>query len=99
MGGSSPGQENLTRPTYGPRTVAALCDWICSICGCMNFARRTSCFQVFLGLIWELHFPLENELISLGKMEIPWENGVPKLALMDIIFHITFPLPRATHPI
>ncbi|AQK97898.1 SUPPRESSOR OF ABI3-5 [Zea mays] len=45
MGGSSPGQENLTRPTYGPRTVAALCDWICSICGCMNFARRTSCFQ------------------------------------------------------
>ncbi|KAG0542748.1 hypothetical protein BDA96_02G131000 [Sorghum bicolor] len=27
------------------RTAAAPCDWICTICGCMNFARRTSCFQ------------------------------------------------------
>ncbi|KAF0919438.1 hypothetical protein E2562_029464 [Oryza meyeriana var. granulata] len=27
------------------RTAAAPCDWICAICGCMNFARRTSCFQ------------------------------------------------------
>jgi hypothetical protein len=26
-------------------------------------------------------FPRENELISLGKMEFPWENVVPKLAL------------------
>jgi hypothetical protein len=26
-------------------------------------------------------FPRENELISLGKMKIPWENRVPKLAL------------------
>jgi hypothetical protein len=26
-------------------------------------------------------FPWENELISLGKIEIPWEIGVPKLAL------------------
>jgi hypothetical protein len=26
-------------------------------------------------------FPRENELISLGKMKIPWENEVPKLAL------------------
>jgi hypothetical protein len=25
-------------------------------------------------------FPWENELISLGKMEIPWKNSVPKLA-------------------
>nr|AWA45149.1 hypothetical protein SO104I06_000001 [Saccharum officinarum] len=46
MGGPSLGQENFTRPTYGHRTVAAPCDWICTICGCMNFARRTSCFQV-----------------------------------------------------
>ncbi|KXG33281.1 SUPPRESSOR OF ABI3-5 isoform X3 [Sorghum bicolor] len=45
MGGPSLGQENFTRPTYGQRTVAAPCDWICTICGCMNFARRTSCFQ------------------------------------------------------
>ncbi|XP_066306895.1 SUPPRESSOR OF ABI3-5-like isoform X1 [Miscanthus floridulus] len=44
-GGPSLGQENFTRPTYGHRTVAAPCDWICTICGCMNFARRTSCFQ------------------------------------------------------
>jgi hypothetical protein len=26
-------------------------------------------------------FPWENELISLGKMKIPWKIGVPKLAL------------------
>jgi hypothetical protein len=26
-------------------------------------------------------FPRENELISLGKMKIHWENGVPKLTL------------------
>jgi hypothetical protein len=26
-------------------------------------------------------FPRENELISFGKMKIPWENRVPKLAL------------------
>ncbi|XP_066312469.1 SUPPRESSOR OF ABI3-5-like isoform X2 [Miscanthus floridulus] len=45
MGGTSLGHENFTRPTYGHRTVAAPCDWICTICGCMNFARRTSCFQ------------------------------------------------------
>ncbi|XP_062224001.1 SUPPRESSOR OF ABI3-5-like isoform X2 [Phragmites australis] len=45
MSGPSLGQENFTRPTYGHRTVAAPCDWICAICGCMNFARRTSCFQ------------------------------------------------------
>ncbi|CAL5060086.1 unnamed protein product [Urochloa decumbens] len=43
-GGPSLGQENFTRPMYGHR-AAAPCDWICTICGCMNFARRTSCFQ------------------------------------------------------
>ncbi|CAM0875250.1 unnamed protein product [Alopecurus aequalis] len=37
--------EHVTRPTYGRRTTSAPCDWICTICGCMNFARRTSCFQ------------------------------------------------------
>jgi hypothetical protein len=26
-------------------------------------------------------FPIENELISLGKIKIPWKNRVPKLAL------------------
>jgi hypothetical protein len=26
-------------------------------------------------------FPWKNELIFLGKMKIPWKNGVPKLAL------------------
>jgi hypothetical protein len=31
-------------------------------------------------------FPRENELISLVKMEIPWENKVPKLALIEPFF-------------
>jgi hypothetical protein len=46
MSGPSHGEENFTRYNYGHRTAAAPCDWICTICGCMNFARRTSCFQV-----------------------------------------------------
>jgi hypothetical protein len=29
-------------------------------------------------------FPRENELISLGKMKIPWKISVPKLALKVI---------------
>ncbi|XP_066163873.1 SUPPRESSOR OF ABI3-5 isoform X5 [Oryza sativa Japonica Group] len=45
MSGPSHGEENFTRYNYGHRTAAAPCDWICTICGCMNFARRTSCFQ------------------------------------------------------
>jgi hypothetical protein len=28
-------------------------------------------------------FPRENELISLGKMKIPWKISVPKLALNE----------------
>jgi hypothetical protein len=35
---------------------------------------ETSNFQVFS------IFPWENELIFLGKIEIPWGIGVPKLA-------------------
>ncbi|KAL6888467.1 hypothetical protein ACP4OV_009493 [Aristida adscensionis] len=45
MSGPFFGQEHFTRSTYGHRNVAVPCDWICNICGCMNFARRTSCFQ------------------------------------------------------
>ncbi|KQK08667.1 hypothetical protein BRADI_2g43127v3 [Brachypodium distachyon] len=41
MVGDSLGEEQFTRR----RTITAPCDWICTICGCMNFARRTSCFQ------------------------------------------------------
>jgi hypothetical protein len=34
-----------------------------------------------------LIFPRENELISLGKIRIPWKNGVPKLALNGELPH------------
>lgn len=37
-------QENASRRGYGGNIVPS--DWICTICGCINFARRTSCFQV-----------------------------------------------------
>ncbi|KAF8091155.1 hypothetical protein N665_0452s0024 [Sinapis alba] len=36
-------QENASRRGYGGNIVPS--DWICTICGCINFARRTSCFQ------------------------------------------------------
>jgi hypothetical protein len=35
-------------------------------------------------------FPRENELISLGKLKIPWENVVPKLALKNIRWPMEF---------
>jgi hypothetical protein len=33
-------------------------------------------------------FPRENVLISLGKMKNPWENGVSKLALRFLFWHV-----------
>lgn len=36
-------QENASRRGFGGNIVPS--DWICTICGCINFARRTSCFQ------------------------------------------------------
>jgi hypothetical protein len=30
-----------------------------------------------------LIFPRENELISIGKIKIPWDNMIPKLALRE----------------
>ena len=49
-----------------------------------------------------LIFPRENELISLGKMRIPWEIGVSKLALnpqFSKILRIVWPcaLSRTTY--
>ncbi|XP_010522540.1 PREDICTED: SUPPRESSOR OF ABI3-5 isoform X2 [Tarenaya hassleriana] len=40
------GQENSPNISRGgSRRVMIPADWICTICGCINFARRTSCFQ------------------------------------------------------
>lgn len=39
------GMDSASRSGYGSyRLVPA--DWMCTICDCVNFARRTSCFQV-----------------------------------------------------
>lgn len=38
------GQENSARSSYGSKRGPSS-DWMCIICGCVNFARRTSCFQ------------------------------------------------------
>ncbi|CAN8254594.1 unnamed protein product [Cochlearia groenlandica] len=39
-------QESASRRSYGGnRSMAVPTDWMCTICGCINFARRTSCFQ------------------------------------------------------
>ncbi|XP_020247500.1 SUPPRESSOR OF ABI3-5 isoform X2 [Asparagus officinalis] len=44
--GAPLGQESAFRTGYGHnRFSAAPSDWMCTICGCVNFARRTSCFQ------------------------------------------------------
>ncbi|KAL5990213.1 hypothetical protein ACLOJK_011110 [Asimina triloba] len=40
------GQENSAKSIYGSsRSIGPPSDWMCIICGCVNFARRTSCFQ------------------------------------------------------
>ncbi|XP_027123190.2 SUPPRESSOR OF ABI3-5 isoform X1 [Coffea arabica] len=46
-GSSGPlGFENSSRSGHGNhRSVTIPSDWMCTICGCVNFARRTSCFQ------------------------------------------------------
>ncbi|PIA36312.1 hypothetical protein AQUCO_03400305v1 [Aquilegia coerulea] len=43
-GGPPFGQENAAKSNHG-RSGGPLSDWMCIICGCVNFARRTSCFQ------------------------------------------------------
>ncbi|KAL3512919.1 hypothetical protein ACH5RR_025636 [Cinchona calisaya] len=41
-----PGSENSSRSGHGNhRSITIPSDWMCTICGCVNFARRTSCFQ------------------------------------------------------
>ncbi|XP_021642871.2 SUPPRESSOR OF ABI3-5 isoform X2 [Hevea brasiliensis] len=40
------GQENTMKSGHiNHRSITVPSDWMCTICGCVNFARRTSCFQ------------------------------------------------------
>ncbi|KAK6947467.1 G-patch domain, partial [Dillenia turbinata] len=38
------GQDN-SRSHASHKSITGPSDWVCTICGCVNFARRTSCFQ------------------------------------------------------
>ncbi|XP_043721803.1 SUPPRESSOR OF ABI3-5-like isoform X2 [Telopea speciosissima] len=42
-GGPPYGQDNAVKSRS--HKIAPPSDWMCTICGCVNFARRTSCFQ------------------------------------------------------
>lgn len=42
--------------TTNGSAAASAVDWMCLVCGCVNFARRTSCFQVMLVLIMTVSF-------------------------------------------
>ncbi|KAG5540050.1 hypothetical protein RHGRI_020326 [Rhododendron griersonianum] len=45
-GGPSFGPDNAFKSGHANhRSVTVPSDWMCTICGCINFARRTSCFQ------------------------------------------------------
>ncbi|CAH1439820.1 unnamed protein product [Lactuca virosa] len=45
-GGSGFGSDGSSRSGHmNHRSTMVLSDWMCTICGCVNFARRTSCFQ------------------------------------------------------
>ncbi|KAL7110486.1 hypothetical protein ACP275_05G029100 [Erythranthe tilingii] len=40
------GMDGASRSGHGSyRSIMVPSDWMCIICGCVNFARRTSCFQ------------------------------------------------------
>ncbi|KAL0296782.1 UNVERIFIED_CONTAM: suppressor of abi3-5 [Sesamum radiatum] len=40
------GMDSASRSGHGNhRSIMVPSDWMCTICGCVNFARRTSCFQ------------------------------------------------------
>ncbi|KAJ0042333.1 hypothetical protein Pint_18300 [Pistacia integerrima] len=40
------GHENTMRTGHSNhKSITIPSDWMCTICGCVNFARRTSCFQ------------------------------------------------------
>ncbi|KAG8659820.1 hypothetical protein MANES_02G081900v8 [Manihot esculenta] len=40
------GQESAVKSGHNNhRSIMVPSDWMCTICGCVNFARRTSCFQ------------------------------------------------------
>ncbi|XP_030953203.1 SUPPRESSOR OF ABI3-5 isoform X2 [Quercus lobata] len=44
--GGSFGQENaLKSGHFNHKNITIPSDWMCNSCGCVNFARRTSCFQ------------------------------------------------------
>ncbi|XP_026401567.1 SUPPRESSOR OF ABI3-5-like isoform X3 [Papaver somniferum] len=43
-GAPSYGQGSPMKSSHGNRSLPPS-DWMCTICGCVNFARRTSCFQ------------------------------------------------------
>ncbi|MCD7448823.1 hypothetical protein HAX54_046669 [Datura stramonium] len=44
--GGPGGLDSAARSNYGHhRSITVPSDWMCTICGCVNFARRTSCFQ------------------------------------------------------
>ncbi|KAK9052979.1 hypothetical protein SSX86_029609 [Deinandra increscens subsp. villosa] len=45
-GGPPFGSDGSSRAGHiNHKTTTFLYDWMCTICGCVNFARRTSCFQ------------------------------------------------------
>lgn len=50
--GGSFAAENTTRSGHFSKNMAMPSDWMCTICGCVNFARRTSCFQVFANIFF-----------------------------------------------
>ncbi|KAL9993133.1 putative aspartate aminotransferase, class I/classII [Helianthus debilis subsp. tardiflorus] len=50
-----------------------LSDWMCTICGCVNFARRTSCFQGMAERIIGMRTSLRENIEKLGS-PLSWEH-------------------------
>lgn len=50
--GGSFGQDNAGKSGHANhKSITVPSDWMCISCGYVNFARRTSCFQVFIYIL------------------------------------------------
>lgn len=64
--GGSFGQENtLKSGHFNHKNITIPSDWMCNSCGCVNFARRTSCFQVWIFVLLPLIFHHPVSLLGL----------------------------------
>lgn len=80
---------------HSHKSITVPSDWMCTICGYINFARRTSCYQVHIFLcfhcVYALHFSfllkslLSSFLLPLVVMSNIVQGSVLNHSLKDCL--------------